>query len=94
MRPYYGDMNLPARVRLSKLTLPVSAQLLQKLKRMDGPINSLQGTEGTCAIAIAGSQPVAWALSTGGQVYSGIEPSWRERGLEKALLSLLEENIL
>lgn len=89
-------VKLPARVRLSRLPGPPGEGVLSALRRLapEAPLDRLAALprEGlVCAVVIAGGKVVGFALRDGAEEFSGLEPTWRGRGIEAALAEELAQ---
>ena len=94
---------LPARVRLTRLPGPPGMALLSQLERLarsDGGQDfgsrlAALGPERDCWVALAGGRPVALLLAEQSgptQTHTlAVDPAWRGRGLEEALIQAAAE---
>ncbi len=81
--------SLPARVRVSRLPLPIAPNVAAQLRRLL-PTVALN-TVTRAAAALAGGRVVgALVLAQEGQVQS-IESGWRGKGIEQALIDALQQ---
>jgi len=80
--------SLPARVRVSRLPLPITPNVAAQLRRLLPGLELAHVT--LAAAALAGGRVVGaavWVEGTGhpGAAHQGIEAGWRGKGLEGAL---------
>ena len=81
--------SLPARVRVSRLPLPIAPNVAAQLRRLLPAVTL--NTVTRAAAALAGGRVVgALVLAQEGQVQS-IESGWRGRGIEQALIDALQQ---
>ena len=81
--------SLPARVRVSRLPLPIAPNVAAQLRRLLPAVTL--NTVTRAAAALAGGRVLgALVLAQEGQVQS-IESGWRGRGIEQALIDALQQ---
>ncbi len=81
--------SLPARVRVSRLPLPIAPNVAAQLRRLLPTVQLSTVTQ--AAAALAGGRVVgALVLTQGGQV-QGIETGWRGKGIEQALTDAMQQ---
>ena len=81
--------SLPARVRVSRLPLPIAPNVAAQLRRLLPAVALDSVTQ--AAAALAGGRVVgALVLAQGGQV-QGIESGWRGKGIEQALTDAMQQ---
>ena len=81
--------SLPARVRVSRLPLPIAPNVAAQLRRLLPTVPLSTVTQ--AAAALAGGRVVgALVLAQGGQV-QGIESGWRGKGIEQALTDAMQQ---
>ena len=85
-----GMSSLPARVRVSRLPLPVAPNVASQLRRLLPAVALNTVTQ--AAAALAGGRVVGVAVVAPGGYAQSIETGWRGKGIEQALMEAVGQN--
>lgn len=83
--------SLPARVRVSRLPLPIAPNVAAQLRHLLPAVQLSTVTQ--AAAALAGGRVVAVAVLTPQGHMQGIEAGWRGKGIEQALTDAMQQDI-